>query len=297
LKNLFTGKVISGKVSDKKFIPVKTYPQVDMQKQRTTKHPSPSSAPENSGKSKDYWMYGTHAVHAALSNPKRMIKRLASTFPQQLPGAFGELAKKRRLTIEQIDAYYLQKCAPNAVTQDIIALVSPLAEADIDMVMETNAPEQPITLVILDQVTDPQNVGAILRSCAAFGAAAVILTDHHSAPESGALAKAASGALDVTPMIKAANLSRFMEQLKKDGFWCVGLSHDSVDAIGAVELPQKIALVLGAEGSGLRRLTREHCDLMVHLPTLPPIDQLNVSNAAAISLYEIRRQHLLLAAP
>lgn len=267
-----------------------------MQKHRPAKPSAPSSGPESSSKGKDYWMYGTHAVHAALTNPKRLIKRLASTYPQQLPGVFGELAKKRRLTLEQIDSHYLQKCAPGAVTQDIIALVAPLAEADIDEVIEANEPEQPLTLVILDQVTDPQNVGAILRSCAAFGAAAVILTDHHSAPESGALAKAASGALDVTPMIKAANLSRFMEQLKKEGFWCVGLSHDSVEAIGAIELPKKIALVLGAEGSGLRRLTREHCDLMVHLPTLPPIDQLNVSNAAAVSLYEIRRQHLLLAA-
>lgn len=246
-------------------------------------------------RSKEYWMYGIHAVQSALFNQKRTIKRLASTYPAHLPTFFAEQARKRRLTIEQIDAHLLQKYAPGAVTQDILALVSPLNEAAIEEILPTDD-SAPATLIILDQVTDPQNVGAIMRSGAAFGAAAVILTDHHSVSESGALAKAASGALDTIAMVKATNLSQFMDQIKKNGFWCMGLSHDAKDTIGTVKLPAKIALVFGAEGPGLRRLTRDQCDFMVHLPTLPPIDQLNVSNAAAVTLYEVRRQQLLLTA-
>jgi 23S rRNA (guanosine2251-2'-O)-methyltransferase len=196
---------------------------------------------------------------------------------------FGHRLSVRRVAREEIAA----QVGPGAVHQGVAAQAAPLPPAELDAVLAEAGPEA--TLMVLDQVTDPHNVGAILRSAAAFGAAAVIATQHHSPPETGSLAKAASGGLEQVPLIRIVNLAQALEALKKASFWCVGLAADGAEPFASANLSGRIALVLGAEGTGLRRLTRERCDLLVRLPTRSGLVQLNVSNAAAIALYERAR--------
>lgn len=183
----------------------------------------------------------------------------------------------------ETDIRALEKLLPkDAVHQGAAALVHPLAEPPLHELYDAKL------LLLLDQVTDPHNVGAILRSAAAFGASAVIATDDHAAPENGALAKAACGALDIVPYIKITNLAATLEELKKQQFWCIGLEGDTKLTIDKARTYDKKALVLGAEGKGLRRLTAEKCDLLVKIPIQPAMESLNVSNAAAVALYALQ---------
>ncbi len=229
-----------------------------------------------------YWLYGYHAVTAALGNPRRRVRRLVCTSAALAEHDFARPA-------ERLEAPALAALLPTgAVHQGLAALVEPLPFVALEEALE-DLPEGPQQLLLLDQVTDPQNVGAILRSASAFGAAAVILTERQAAPESGALAKAASGALDHVPLIRVVNLARAIETVKRAGLWCVGLAAEAELTLAEAKLAGRIALVLGAEGGGLRRLTREHCDQLVRLPTSGAIVQLNVSNAAAVALYELAR--------
>lgn len=231
-----------------------------------------------------YWIYGHHAVEAALANPARKVLRLAQAGSGDAPAVEGH-------EWEQVPRDVLESWLPaGAVHQGLAVKVHPLPEHGIEDVIREADGEEHAHVLILDQVTDPQNVGAILRSAAAFGARAVILTERHAAPESGALAKAASGALEHVPLIRVANLARAMELLKKGGFWIAGLAAEASQTLAQANLAGKVGLALGAEGPGLRRLTREHCDLLVRLPTGGPIDHLNVSNAAAVGLYELVRK-------
>lgn len=228
-------------------------------------------------------MYGHHAVNAALANPERKILRLAQAGAGEVPMVEGH-------EWEQVPRDILESwLPPGAVHQGLAAKVHPLPDRGVEDVIAEAEGQENAQVMILDQVTDPQNVGAILRSAAAFGALAVILTERHAAPESGALAKAASGALEHVPLIRVANLARAMEVLKKGGFWIAGLAAEGTQTLADAKLTGKVGLALGAEGPGLRRLTREHCDLLVRLPTGGAIDHLNVSNAAAVALYELVR--------
>jgi 23S rRNA (guanosine2251-2'-O)-methyltransferase len=178
----------------------------------------------------------------------------------------------------------LGRLVPNdAPHQGVVIEVEALEDVWLDGILQ-QSPERSV-LLVLDQVTDPHNVGAILRSAAAFGAVGIVTQDRHSPPESGVVAKAASGALERVPWVRAVNLARALEDIAEAGFWRIGLAGDAdlelKDALG----PERVALVLGAEGAGLRHNTRDHCDALARLPISDAVESLNVSNAAAVALY------------
>ena len=258
-----------------------------------TRH-QPAARPEPRGSR--YWIYGLHAAAAALANPRRRLTRAMATaeaegvLAEALQAARARLGE--RFVIARAErADFLARLGTEAVHQGIAVEAEPLAQPDLSQLAAACGTEA--TLLLLDQVTDPHNVGAILRSAAAFGSAGVAMTEHHAPPETGSLAKAASGGLEQIPLLRVANLSQAMELLKRERFWCFGLGADGSQDISEVDLGGRVAFVLGAEGTGLRRLTRERCDLVLRLPTRESLVQLNVSNAAAISLYERarRRRH------
>jgi len=225
------------------------------------------------------WLYGDHAVRAALANPRRTAHRLmvAGEVPSPLPP--GLTAQKARR--EELDSLLPR----GAVHQGIALQASRLPRQDIEVLLDLPA-DRPAIAVMLDQVTDPHNVGAVMRSAAAFGAAGVIVQDRHAPEETGALAKAASGALETVPLLRTGNLSRALDELKEAGWWAVGLDQDATMTIEQARDRERVVLVLGAEGAGMRRLVREHCDLIAAIPMAPSnVSSLNVSNAAAIALY------------
>lgn len=232
------------------------------------------------------WLYGTHAVLAALANPARRARRLLVT-PEVQRGLQHAVATDVRM--EAVDRRTIdQLFRPGTVHQGIALLAEPLPELDIDDTCQPEAGRRN-TVVVLDQVTDPHNVGAILRSAAAFGARAVVLTDRHAPDATATLAKAASGALETVPLVRVTNLARALDRLAELGYWCIGLAGDADKTLAQIGPDGNIALVLGAEGDGLRRLTTERCDLLARLPISEAVESLNVSNAAAVALYELAR--------
>ncbi|HYD19629.1 MAG TPA: 23S rRNA (guanosine(2251)-2'-O)-methyltransferase RlmB [Patescibacteria group bacterium] len=243
---------------------------------------SPSSA----------FLYGVHAVKAALTNPKRLHQRLLVTGSgyESIKEAFEEaqaegLKLPHPTYVENVD---IERLLPrDAVHQGLLLDTQPLEDpdlADFLLTMPANA-----KILMLDQVTDPHNVGAILRSAAAFGASGVIVQKLHAPDITGTLAKTASGAVEHVPVLREVNLSRALEQLKESGFFCIGLAEEGKETISELSTSGKVCLVLGAEGDGLRRLVAENCDVLAKLPTSGPISSLNVSNAAAVALYELIR--------
>lgn len=233
-------------------------------------------------------MHGLHAVSAALANPRRGVKRLLltedaeATLAARLPEGW-----RRRTQAERVDRARFQTFLPeDAVHQGAAVLVHPLDPPPIDEVVAA----RPGPVLLLDQVTDPRNVGAILRSAAAFGAACVIVQDRHAPPESAAMARAASGALETVPLLREVNLARALRWLQTQGLWTIGLAGDAGGTLAeALPRDRRVALVLGAEDSGLRRLQRETCDALARLPIATEVESLNVSAAAAVALYEIAR--------
>ena len=230
------------------------------------------------------WLHGTHAVEAALTNPARRLKRLLLTEDAEAALA-AKVPLPWPLQPERAERAKLDHLLGRDTTHQGMALLADLlTPPSLTAVLERPGP-----LIVLDQVTDPRNIGAVLRSAAAFGAAGVVTQDRNAPEETGAMAKAASGALERVPLLRAVNLARTLAALKAAGLWVVGLDASGAPLRGGPLRERRVALVLGAEGAGLRRLTRETCDELAGLPMPGGMDSLNVSAAAAVALYELVR--------
>jgi 23S rRNA (guanosine2251-2'-O)-methyltransferase len=224
------------------------------------------------------WVWGRHAVEAALANPRRPTLRRLVLAPGKAvtrgPGAPEP---------EIMDPRDLSRLLPaGAVHQGYALLAAPVEPAELEDIAE---PARGVILV-LDQLTDPQNVGAILRSAAAFGARGVILQERHAPPLSGALAKAAAGAVDVVPVARVVNLSRALERLSELGWRSVGLAASAEASLDEILDASATVLVLGSEGEGIRRLVAEHCDILAGIGMAGGFESLNVASAATVALYE-----------
>jgi 23S rRNA (guanosine2251-2'-O)-methyltransferase len=238
-----------------------------------------ASRPENRPR---FW--GRHAVAAALANPDREVVRIWATreaateveLPKGVPFTFADAADLGRL---------VPRDAPH---QGLVIEVERLDDLLLADILQDSPERRP--LLVLDQVTDPHNVGAILRSAAAFDALALVTQDRHAPPESGALAKAASGALETVPWARVVNLARALDEMAEAGFWRIGLTGEAELTLAEAVGPARTALVLGAEGEGMRPNTEAHCDALARLPISGRIESLNVSNAAAVALYAVATQ-------
>ena len=228
-------------------------------------------------------LWGRHAVTAALANPERTLRKLWGT--HDAIAALG--LSPSVLTIQYAEAADLGRMVPSdAPHQGLVLECDPLPDRWLDELFEM-APDagdrRPI--LVLDQVTDPHNVGAVLRSAVAFDALGIVTQDRHSPPESGALARSASGALEIMPWIRVVNLARALDEMAEAGYWRVGLTGHTQLLLPDAMPVGKLALVLGAEGEGMRQNTEAHCDALAKLPISPRMESLNISNAAAIALY------------
>ncbi|WP_267388269.1 23S rRNA (guanosine(2251)-2'-O)-methyltransferase RlmB [Sphingomonas sp. GC_Shp_3] len=235
----------------------------------------PSQAPAGRPR---FW--GRHAVTAALANPDRVVRKIWATreamasldIPPIIPVTYAEVTDLARLV------------PSDAPHQGLVAEVDPLEDIWLADLLEQGADDKR-PLLVLDQVTDPHNVGAILRSAAAFDALGIVTPDRHAPPESGTIARAASGALEMVPWVRVVNLARALDEIAEAGFWRVGLAGEATQTLNEAMGQQRVALVLGAEGEGMRQNTATHCDELGRLPISPRMESLNVSNAAAIALY------------
>lgn len=264
-----------------------------MSRQRSSKRSGrphkQGNRPSTSRQTKDngVWLYGTHPVLAALENIARSPRKLMAT--RQAAERIHEAHPDLPVQIQVTDSDSIAEMLPDgAVHQGMALNCAPLSSPHLEDLLTSSTDRS--LLIVLDQVTDPHNVGAILRTAAVFGADAVVVQDRHAPPESGVLAKSASGALETMPLARINNLARALETMKDAGFWIAGLDGDADQTLDSMKGGRKSVLVLGAEGQGLRRLTAETCDMLVKIPMAPnSVGSLNVSNAAAVALYELTR--------
>ena len=263
-------------------------------RQQTAGQPHAAAPKPPSG---GYFLWGRHAVLAAIANPERRIATLYATEDAagELGEALGVLPADRRGEIpapvvsdrRRLDAVHAGSDGDKAVHQGMVAAVWPLDAPDLEDLLAMPG-EPPVRLLLLDQLSDPRNVGAIMRSALALGATAIISTRRNAPDESGALARAAAGALEKIPMIRVVNLARAIERLQEAGIEVVGLAADGETPVGDLADIPRLAIALGAEGAGLRHLTRRHCDRLARIDISEESESLNVSIAAAIALYAVQ---------
>lgn len=245
-----------------------------------SQRPRRGHRPQSGSNSNRPRFWGRHAVTAALANPERRVRKVWGTRE-----ALAALDLPPILPITYADVADLARMVPSdAPHQGIVIEVDPLEEIWLGDLLEQGANDRR-PLLVLDHVTDPHNVGAILRSAAAFDALGIVTQDRHAPPESGSLARAASGALELVPWVRVVNLARSLDEIGEAGFWRIGLAGEAKGTLGEVMGDTRPALVLGAEGEGMRHNTAAHCDELARLPISPRVESLNVSNAAAIALY------------
>ena len=237
-----------------------------------------------SGNRPRFW--GRHAVTAALANPERVVRKMWGTRE-----ALAGLALPPVLPVTYADVADLGRLVPaDAPHQGLVAEVDPLEDVWLGDLLDqgqAGGRDDRRPLVVLDQVTDPHNVGAILRSAAAFDALGIVTQDRHSPPESGTVARAASGALESVPWVRVVNLARALDEIGEAGFWRIGLTGHAAQTLAEAMGDQRIAVILGAEGEGMRHNTEAHCDELARLPIGGKVESLNVSNAAAVALYAV----------
>lgn len=241
--------------------------------------------PHSSGKA-PLIIYGRHAVMSALQNPQRKISKILCTKDNA-----EELRKLNpQLNLNIVERREIDKLLPqDAVHQGFALYCSELENYDLEEIIELSSTREKCHILILDQVTDPQNIGAIIRSCTAFNSLALIMQDKNAPSETGAMVKASAGTIEHLPICRVTNLSRAIEQLKNADFWIIGMDGYAKTTVDKMNKSGKTAIIMGSEGKGMRRLIEEACDSTIKLPMNPQVESLNVSTAAAIVLYEINK--------
>lgn len=230
-------------------------------------------------------LYGRHAVLAALANPQRQISKILCTKENA-----AEIRQISPIPPQIVDRREIDKLLPpDAVHQGFALFCSRLPDIALEEVIEQAKSKNKCHILILDQVTDPQNIGAIIRSAVAFDTLALVIQDKNSPLESGSMDKAAAGMIEHLPIVRVTNLSRAIEQLKSADFWTVGMDGNATTTIDKLNKSGKTAIIMGSEGKGMRRLVEENCDISVKLPISPLTESLNVAAAAAIALYEVNK--------
>lgn len=238
------------------------------------------------------WLYGAHAVLAALHNPARRCRQLLMTedAARRLEHEIAALPAASVAPVVTTRGDIERRLSEGAVHQGVALEADPLPTQDLPALVAALAKQSTATVVALDQVSDPQNAGAVIRAAAAFGASALLLTDRHAPRISGALAKAAAGALERVEIVRVGNLVSAIDTLKKSGCWCIGLDASAEQSLMGFDAAgyERLVLAVGAEGKGLRRLTREHCDILLRIPMSAGVESLNVASATAVALFGLR---------
>ncbi|MBE6448843.1 MAG: 23S rRNA (guanosine(2251)-2'-O)-methyltransferase RlmB [Alphaproteobacteria bacterium] len=228
-------------------------------------------------------LYGRHAVISALNNPKRKTIKLLCTK--------DTASEVKQYNPQIVDRKEIEKLLPpDSVHQGFALVCNELPPVSLEEIIEIANTKDSCTILILDQVTDPQNIGAIIRSAVAFNTLAIIIQDKNSPPETGTMAKASAGMIEHLPIIRVTNLSRAIEQLKKAGFWTIGMDGYAQNTPANIKKGGKNAIIMGSEGKGMRRLVEENCDITIKLPMNPKVESLNVATAASIILYELNKE-------